>query len=140
MKLDSIALYKVCEPVDFSNTKKNLKFAHQLIKLMQEEKGVGLAANQCGLSMRLFVMKINDRFYHCFNPEIIEFGKDNVASSEGCLSFLGKICTVSRPYSIKVKYFSAQGQETVEWLAGLAARCFQHELDHLNGITMFDRL
>lgn len=140
MKLENTTLYKVCEPVDFSNSKKNLKFAHRLIQLMQEEKGVGLAANQCGLSIRLFVMKINDRFYHCFNPEILEFGKEYVTSSEGCLSFAEKVCAVSRPFSIKVKYFSAQGQETVEWLAGLAARCFQHELDHLNGITMFDRL
>jgi len=139
MKLDNLTLDQVCMPIDFTSPKKNLKLAHDLLKLMSEENGIGLAANQCGVPKRLFVMNINDRIYHCFNPEIIEFGKEKVILDEGCLSFSNARCSVSRFYSIKVKYYSAHGKETVQWLAGLAARCFQHELDHLNGLTMFDR-
>lgn len=139
MKLESEKLTSICLPVDFSQSKKNLEIAHKLIRLMHKEKGMGLAANQCGLELRLFVMCVADRYYHCFNPEIIEHGTENIELNEGCLSFPGQVCMISRSKTIKVRYYSHTGKETVEQLDGWAARCFQHELDHLNGLTMFDR-
>jgi peptide deformylase len=59
---------------------------------------------------------------------------------EGCLSFPGETCIIKRPDTIDVCYYDVAGIEVVEQLSGLASRCFQHELDHLNGITMYDRL
>jgi len=140
MKLDSQILTQSCRPAVFDNPAQNLQIAHQLLKLMQKEQGIGLAANQTGLDLRLFVMKIADRYFHCFNPEIIEYHNDLVVVNEGCLSFPNQHCEVTRPDTIRVRYYAANGAMTEEILSGWASRCFQHELDHLNGITMFDRL
>ncbi len=140
MKLDPVNLHSPCAPVTFDQPKKNIAVAHTLLRLMAKERGIGLAANQCGLLLRVFVMRIGHTFYHCFNPEILEEGDGLEYYNEGCLSFSGEHCNILRPSRILVRYYSADGKPTQEWLDGLAARCFQHELDHLNGLTMFDRL
>jgi peptide deformylase len=106
---------------------------------MQKEGGIGLASNQCGERVRMFIMLIDGKFWECFNPEITECSTDLTEFNEGCLSFKGDSCIIKRPSTINVKYYDAQGKEHVELLEGLPARCFQHELDHLNGITMHDR-
>ena len=139
MKLDNTILKNVCNEVTFDKPKQNLKLAQQLFQLMLKENGIGLASNQVGVDSRLFVMLINDKIYHCFNPIILQKTDDNMYYTEGCLSFPGERLQISRPNKIQVKYQNAYGIETVEWLDGLASRCFQHELDHLNGITMHDR-
>ena len=139
MKLDKSQLKNICKPVAFANPKKNLQLAHELLRLMKKENGIGLAANQCGYDQRLFVMLVDETYYHCFNPEILEFSEEQEPFEEGCLSFPGEFCLITRPSKIRVRYYSAHGVETVEWLEGLTSRCFQHELDHLNGLTMYDR-
>lgn len=138
MKLDNSILHICCRTVSFDNPKKNLDLAHKLLRLMKKSQGIGLAANQTGVDARVFVMHIDDKYYHCFNPAILAVSENLTTLDEGCLSFPGKECKISRPDKVVVKYFSAEGIEVVEELGGLAARCFQHELDHLNGITMFD--
>ena len=140
MKLDNSILTTTCRPATFDRPKQNLDLAHKMLRLMKQNLGIGLAANQAGVDIRLFVMNIKDRYFHCFNPEIVETFDDAVPYDEGCLSFPEETCTIIRPNTIKVRYYSAAGQVTEEILTGLASRCFQHELDHLNGITMFDRL
>ena len=140
MKLNDLLLKTVCSAVDFKNPKKNLKVAHDLIRLMIKERGMGLAANQCGIDLRVFVMKIGDEFFHCFNPEIITSSQDLIGMTEGCLSFPGERCEIVRPFSIWTRFANARGQYQEREFRGLAARCFQHELDHLNGITMHTRL
>lgn len=139
MKLDSSKLKDICELVNFDKPKKNLQLAHDLIKLMHKERGLGLAANQTGHNVRLFVMCVNGRYWHCFNPEIIEVSNDQIELEEGCLSFPDEFCKITRPKKIFVKYFDAYGNAKEEWLDEWASRCFQHELDHLNGITMHQR-
>jgi peptide deformylase len=139
MKLDNSTLEIICQEATFENPKKNLRLAHNLIRLMHREKGMGLAANQAGIDSRLFVMCVNDYYRHCFNPEILEFGAEQIELREGCLSFPGQYCNLVRPEKIKVKYQTAYGVIVEEWLEGWASRCFQHELDHLNGTTMLDR-
>ena len=139
MKLDNIILKNVCTEVTFYKPKQNLKLAQQLFQLMLQENGIGLASNQVGVDSRLFVMLVNNKIYHCFNPIILQKTDDNMYYTEGCLSFPGERLQISRPNKILVKYYNAYGIETVEWLEGLTSRCFQHELDHLNGITMHDR-
>ena len=106
---------------------------------MQQHRAIGLAAPQIGHSLRLFVMEVEDRARVCFNPEIIQSSTVLTKYAEGCLSFPGESCTITRPDAISVRYQDAQGLWIEEDLVGLEARCFQHELDHLDGVTMYDR-
>ncbi len=139
MKLNSSFLKEVCLPVTFEKPKKNLQLAHELIRLMHKEKGLGLAANQAGHSVRLFVMCVDNQYRHCFNPEILKEETEKIELDEGCLSFPGEFCKIVRAKKIFVRYFDAFGTAKEEWLDDWHSRCFQHELDHLNGITMHER-
>jgi peptide deformylase len=110
-----------------------------MIQTMIRENGIGLAANQVGEHIRLFVMYVDGEFFHCFDPTIESHSDTVISSGEGCLSFPGEQCQVSRYETVVVKFANASGHYQTRELRGLAARCFQHELDHLNGITMHDR-
>lgn len=136
MRLSDSKLYQVCEPATFENSLKNLHLAQQLIQLMLKEKGIGLAANQAGYNVRLFVMYVDGEFFHCFNPKILEHSEETAEMLEGCLSFPGERCPVTRPTKILAEFYNARGNLDRREFVGIAARCFQHELDHLNGITM----
>ena len=140
MKLDNSILSKICTPADFKYPTENLRIAQHLIQLMMRERGIGLAANQAGIDLRLFVMFVDKEIFHCFNPEIIDFDDKFVIMKEGCLSFPGERLDIPRPEKINVKFQSARGIEQIRHFSGIAARCFQHELDHLNGITMHRRV
>jgi len=118
---------------------RNHVLAQTMSDFMHQEHAIGLAASQVGIPQRVFVMSIEDRQWHCFNPEIIQSSQNVVDFNEGCLSFKGDSCIIKRPESISVRYQNHSGEWYQEVLDGLAARCFQHELDHLDGITMWDR-
>jgi len=139
MELTRRTLKIKCKPATFNNQWVNEDLINRMQVLMHANGGIGLAANQCGERVRVFIMLINGEFWACFNPEIIEVSADLAKFDEGCLSFPGETCIIKRPDSILVKYFDITGIEIIERLEGLASRCFQHELDHLNGITMHDR-
>lgn len=139
MELTRRTLKIKCKPVDFSNQWANEDLVMRMIQTMQKEKGIGLAANQVGERTRLFVMSIDGHKWACFNPELLSHNNDLVEFNEGCLSFPGETCIIKRPNTIHVRYYDVSGIEIEEELTGLASRCFQHELDHLNGITMQDR-
>ena len=139
MQLTRRTLKLSLKPMSIGNTTYNLNLAKRLRKLMLEEGGIGLAANQAGLRDRCFVMSIEGQDWDCFNPEVLEFSNNQVEFQEGCLSFKGEQCIIKRPDTITVRYYDVYQNEHVEELTGLASRCFQHELDHLNGITMWDR-
>jgi peptide deformylase len=140
MKIDNKYLRQVIPEISFSNTMANLTLANLLVKFMQQSRAIGLAANQVGYQKRLFVMQVDNKIFHCFNPEIVDFRQDIVNNAEGCLSFPKDILKVDRFSEILVKYANYRGEYSTEELSGLAARCFQHELDHLNGITMHQRI
>jgi peptide deformylase len=139
MELTRRTLKIKCKPATFNNQWVNEDLINRMQVLMHANGGIGLAANQCGERVRVFIMLINGEFWACFNPEIIEVSADLAKFDEGCLSFPGETCIIKRPDNILVKYFDITGIEIIERLEGLASRCFQHELDHLNGITMHDR-
>jgi len=139
MQLNGDILYKVCQAADFCNPTENLRQAQHLIQLMMKERGVGLAANQAGVDLRLFVMFVDKEIFHCFNPQIIDTNGGLIESKEGCLSFPGEICTITRHSGIVTEYYNARGRKQQREFHGLASRCFQHELDHLNGVTMYER-
>ena len=105
-------------------------------------EGVGLSANQIGISERVFVMILHmetEEIITCFNPRIIKKYKDCGWFEEGCLSYPDEIINVNRPNRIIVKYEDEDKKEHKIKLDGFAARVFQHEYDHLEGIDFTQR-
>jgi len=95
--------------------------------------GLGLSANQCGVAERMFVIGTDDFQLVCINPKVIDQGPA-VKDKEGCLSFPGLFLNLERPSWIEAEFTDEFGEVKQVKLHGLSARCFLHELDHLNGI------
>ena len=116
--------------------------AKTLIQNMLHYDGVGLSANQIGIDERAFAMiralEYNDIIV-CFNPRVIKRYDDEVWCEEGCLSFPDEIINIQRPNRIVVKYEDEDKKDHKIKLDGFAARVFQHEFDHLNGIDFTQR-
>jgi peptide deformylase len=115
-------------------------FEHDLIHLMTHSRGMGLAANQIGITKRFFAIghESFDVFKKpaiIYNPVLVNANEEQELGQEGCLSFPGLLLQVSRFKTIMVRYQNNEGEFLLSRLEGLEARCFQHELDHLNGIT-----
>ncbi len=96
--------------------------------------GIGLAANQCGLPFRVFVIGNGDESIACFNPRLISVSEKKNELNEGCLSFPGMFLKIQRPEFIEVEFENEKGITVRAKFSGVTARCYQHELDHLNGI------
>ena len=136
-------LQKKIEPMDLENLPDNLKeIKDTMNQVMLDNKGIRLSANQVGLDMRLFVFHAeglqslsSQRVNLCINPEVVEAMEPEVEMWEGCLSFPGINLYVKRPHKIKARWTNENGKTVTEELFGYDARCFLHELDHLNGIT-----
>ena len=115
-----------------------------MIQTMYAAPGIGLAATQVGVGLRVFVADIsvgrNPADLITFvNPEIVE--RDGMQlEEEGCLSVPGFNATVARPQRVVLKGLDRQGTERIIEGTGLLARCFQHEMDHLEGTVFVDRL
>ena len=121
------------------------KFEQDMIKLMKNAYGLGLAANQIGITKRFFAIGHNtfDTFKKSaiiWNPLIKKYSKEKVFDVEGCLSFPGIFVKVERPKQIEVQYETTQGETKTAKLDGMESKCFQHELDHLEGITFNKRV
>ena len=135
-------LRKKCNSVkDFSKLESLL---NDMFDTMYEENGIGLAANQVGFDMNLFIIDISgieeDEKTRVFiNGEIIN-SEGESWFEEGCLSIPDIRLNVKRPDIIKFKYQDEKGQEFEEDFDGLLARAIQHEVDHLNGILFIDYL
>lgn len=116
-----------------------------MCNFMTENNGIGLAANQIGLTKRVFVMGSHNiegfpKPFALFNPEIIESSEEQLVEKEGCLSYPDLWLSIKRPAVIKVRYQNSKGDIIEAGMSGLIARCFQHELDHLNGICFVDKV
>jgi len=139
MKLTKRVLYKRAKPCEFRWPHQNLELASQMLVLMKQNHGIGLAATQIGVSRRLFVMSVYGQDRVCFNPEISRYSTELAEITEGCLSFPGDQCIIKRPANLTVRYQDHQGNWIQDNMVGIEARVFQHELDHLDGVTMHDR-
>ena len=115
-----------------------IELYNDMAKFMLEKSGLGLSANQVGLPYRFFVMRAEE-VIGCFNPKIVDFGEQTVYMDEGCLSFPGLFIKVKRPANIKVRYTEPNGNTVTRKFSGMSARIFQHELDHLDGVTYKQR-
>jgi len=121
------------------------KFETDMIKLMLDERGMGLAANQIGITKRFFAIGHDsfDTFQKhaiIWNPQVINSSEEKVIDVEGCLSFKDVFIKVERPKIIEVQYETTQGKTRFAKLNGMESKCFQHELDHLDGITFNKRV
>ncbi|MEK7640979.1 MAG: peptide deformylase [Patescibacteria group bacterium] len=106
---------------------------------MQEASGVGLSANQIGLDMKVFIARVESKFYAIFNPEIIQSSAETNSLDEGCLSIPGIYGRVERPAKVTLKGWDAMGRPIKIKAWGLLAKVFQHEVDHLNGKLFIDK-
>ena len=121
------------------------KFESDMIKLMLDERGMGLAANQIGFTKRFFAIghESFDTFNKhaiIWNPSIKNFSQEKVIDVEGCLSFKGIWLKVERPKTVEVEYETTQGKTEYATLDNMESKCFQHECDHLEGITFNQRV
>lgn len=115
----------------------------QMIEFMLAENGIGLAANQIGIAKRVFVMGSLDipgfpKPFALFNPKVVKVSEETNIFKEGCLSYPGLWLNIKRPAKITVEYFDSSRNHHTAEMDGYIARCFQHELDHLNGVCFVD--
>jgi len=122
-----------------------LQFEKDMVDLMKKSNGMGLAANQIGITKRFFAIGGDtfDTFKKnviIWNPLIKKYSEEKVFDVEGCLSFPDIWIKVERPKQIEVQYETTQGETKTATLDGMESKCFQHELDHLDGITFNSRV
>jgi len=123
-----------CSEVQPSDNVKEI--AEKMLEIMKANGGIGLAANQANVSLRIFVMNLENKSPKvCINPVIL-FGCQPYLDNEGCLSEPGITKNVTRDRFILIKYTDLKGSVIQEHMKDLEARCAQHEIDHLNGILL----
>lgn len=127
------ALHKVCRPVEKFDRRLH-KLLDDMAETLEDAEGVGLAAPQVGILRRVVVVNTGEKILELVNPSLLETSGEQIGA-EGCLSVPGKYGLVKRPNYAKVRaqdregnWFEAEGE-------ALIARCFCHELDHLDGIV-----
>lgn len=145
---DPILRKKAQDVISFDSTL--IELVHQMIELMNQKKGIGLAAPQVGVSIRLFISKVHavdDQGFPVYgkpkvyvNPKISILDPAQLIDCEGCLSLPKIYEEVSRPSLIKVEAYTEKGEHFSEIKQGFCARVILHENDHLNGVVFLDRI
>jgi peptide deformylase len=115
------------------------KLAEDMIATMYEAPGVGLAAPQVGVEKRMFVYDVGEGAATLINPAIAESDGEWVYE-EGCLSVPGLSWDIARPKQVLLRGIDLDGNEVSIEADELLARCFQHEIDHLDGVLLLERL
>jgi peptide deformylase len=115
------------------------KLAEDMIATMYDAPGVGLAAPQVGVEKRLFVYDVGEGPRTVVNPEIVE-ATGEWTYEEGCLSVPGLSWPITRPKQVLLRGLDLDGNELEIEADELEARCFQHEVDHLDGVLLLERL
>jgi peptide deformylase len=133
-------LSRKCEEVDPTASEVR-ELASEMMTKLEPWGAMGLAAPQVGYSWRLFVMRAENLLLACVNPR---FDKNRAfllnEEKELCLSIPGIHVPVARYHRIELEYQSLSGEKNYQVLSRWAARCAQHEIDHLDGITILDHL
>lgn len=135
---DTVLTKKADEVRDFDKELQQL--VKDLTETMLEAPGVGLAAPQIGVSLRVFTYCVEeDRPGHLINP-ILQLSENRQDGDEGCLSIPGLAFNTDRSYGVIARGKNMYGEDVVIEGSDLLARCIQHETDHLDGILFVDRL
>lgn len=120
------------------------KLVRNMFELMYAANGIGLAANQVELPLRLFIVnlaaKAGEGEELVFINPVLSHHKGSDEAEEGCLSLPGVYGQVVRPKNVRVQAYNLAGQEVKADLSGLLARCVQHEYDHIDGVLFPDRM
>ena len=140
LKENSTFLLQSIEEKSYDNSLSSKKIGYQLLDFMYSNDGIGLSANQIGLNYRMFVMGDKDVQYICWNPQVLEYSDDLVEKMEGCLSFPNLFLKIKRSEQIKVRYLNEYGLPITRNLSDTWSHCFQHELDHLDGILFTHKI
>jgi peptide deformylase len=135
---NELPLY-IAEEVDFSKIDAPM-LTNVMLDRMTEMGGAALSAPQVGLDMSMFVMGVDQARMEVFNPKIVSYSKEQMLMNEGSLSFPGILVIIKRPASIVVEYYNKNGKLQQNEFQGLTARIFQHAFDHLQGITIKDKV
>ena len=111
-----------------------------MFETLRSSNGVGLAAPQVGVSLRLCVIEVEGLQYALINPKITAKSRNKVAGDEGCLSFPGQFFSIPRCAEVQVRYTDKDGNPGKIKGQGLLGRALQHEIDHLDGILFIDKI
>jgi peptide deformylase len=135
-------LREKCTPVD-DVTDEIRSLLSDMAETMYDAPGIGLAAPQIGITKRLLVVDVGEeeerKLYKVINPEIVATSGE-VEYEEGCLSLPGICEKVTRPAEATIKALNENGEEITIEATGLLAICLQHEIDHLDGVLIFDHI
>ena len=116
-----------------------VEFSQQLVKLMIDSRGVGLAANQVGVPYSIFAVFSQPQNLVCFNPRIVDVSEEVISLDEGCLTYPGLFLPIKRPRHVRIRYQQPNGETITEKYTGMTARVMLHELDHLNGEVFYNK-
>jgi len=136
-------LKEVSTPVEGGVTDEHRALMDDMLETMYAAPGIGLAAIQVGVPLRIIVMDLSEdktepRYF--VNPEVLETAEETKPYEEGCLSVPDVFDDVERPAHCRLRYLDYDGQQVEEWAEDLYAVCIQHEIDHLNGVVFIDYL
>lgn len=146
VKYPDVILRTKCEPFSLEQitAPETAMLIRQMIEVAEANRGMGLAGNQVAVMRRVFIMKCKDHdnvmWKAFFNPEILK-ATGKIKYEEGCLSFggqKGRKFKIKRKSFVQLKYFDLNGKEQIDNFNGVEAVCVQHEINHLDGITMND--
>jgi len=126
-------------PIDPATDLEHL--SKEMFMIMWLNGGIGLAAPQVGMSVRMFVMGPQEGpNYVCINPEIVETSEDQHIALEGCLSYPALWLNIKRPQWVQTRYTMLDGTVVEHKFEGLMARCYLHELEHLDGKVFLSKV
>lgn len=137
-------LRTVSKPIEKANSRIK-KLAGQMKESMESANGLGIAAPQVGVNERIIIVRLNSGTKHeqivaLINPEIITFSEESEVAEEGCLSLPNVYVPVERSKKITLKYQTTKNDNHTIELEDLNARVVQHEVDHLDGILIVDKI
>jgi len=138
VKIGDSILKKGSKPVEIFDDRLE-QLIDDMAETMYKENGAGLAAVQVGVLKRVFVADVGEGLLELINPEVIET-EGVQEEQEGCLSVPGEYGITSRPAIVKVKAQNRKGKWFIHKAEGLKARCFCHEIDHLNGVLFTEKV
>ena len=131
------ALKQVIPETDLTQDLEWDKISSLMYRTMKQANGIGLAANQVSVGIRMFVMYGE---ITCINPKIVEASPIRQLVEEGCLSFPNLFMKLQRPQSVIVEYYDKNLEKQVDRFEHIWAQCVQHEIEHLDGICFVDKV
>lgn len=109
-----------------------------MVKCMyNNNNGIGLSANQVGVPYRIFAMRGLPENFVCINPRVIMPSEETILLDEGCLSYPNLFVKIKRPRHVRVRFQTPNGDTMTQMFTGISARCFLHEMDHMDGLVFY---